>query len=112
LATQVLGHGDRVTSIAIVRVPSFLGGSARAYKILVDGVESASLRGDAEANVEVAPGHHVVQARIDWTGSEEIPVSVGPGETVSMGVAPATETSLGQLRAMFGRNSSLKLWII
>jgi hypothetical protein len=93
-------------------VPASIGGSARAYKIYIDGAEATSLRGGEVANIDVAAGDHVVQARIDWTGSEEMPVSVAQGETVSMAVAPAAETSLGQFRAMFGRKSYLKLWVI
>ena len=60
-----------MSSITVVRVPSSIGGTARAYKIVIDGVERARLRGGQKVTLDVGAGEHVVQARIDWTGSKK-----------------------------------------
>ena len=56
----------------------------RRYRILVDGAEVGRLRQGERLAVEVAPGPHEVEARIDWCGSrvlefecaDEAPVEV------------------------------------
>ena len=61
---------------------------ARAYQILVDGAIRGTVRCGRELSVAVPPGRHIVRARLNWTGSEAVPIHFGPGETVRMRVEP------------------------
>ena len=48
----------------------------RKYRVLVDGTEVGRL-GDGESlTVEVQPGPHTVQAKIDWCGSRVLDLAV------------------------------------
>ncbi len=96
-----------MTAITVLRAPSSLGGTARKYKIFIDGVERGRLAGGEEVEVAVEAGDHDIQARIDWTGSAHVRVTIRNGETASFAVAPAAQTSLGQFKTMFGRRSFL-----
>jgi hypothetical protein len=107
LGCEASGQSDLVTAITVLRVPSSLGGTARRYKIFIDGVERGRLAGGEEVGVAVDAGEHEVQARIDWSGSEVVKVTVRDGETASFAVAPAAQTSLGQLTRIFGRRGFL-----
>jgi hypothetical protein len=77
--------------------------------VLIDRVERARLAAGEEIEVEVDPGKHSVQARIDWTGSAEIEVVLAEGDTASFAVEPAADTQFGQLARTIGRKSYLKL---
>jgi hypothetical protein len=59
---------------------------ARAYEILVDGEPKGTVRSGRELSLALQPGRHTVRARLDWTGSEDVPVHLGPGATVRMRV--------------------------
>lgn len=72
------GHTDDVSAIAVVRIQSSLGGSARRYKLLIDGEERGSLACGTEVIIPVEPGDHEIQARIDWTGSDVLRIAVEP----------------------------------
>jgi len=61
---------------------------ARAYEILVDGAVKGTVRCGRELSVALPPGRHVVRARLTWTGSEDVPIHFGPGETVRLRVEP------------------------
>jgi hypothetical protein len=61
----------------------------RRYNIKLDGKRVGKIsRGDQLA-IEVAPGHHRVQARIDWAGSPLIDVNVIDDTDVHLTVRPA-----------------------
>jgi hypothetical protein len=61
---------------------------ARAYEIIVDGEPKGSVGSGRELSLALQPGRHVVRARLDWTGSEDVAVHLGPGATVRMRVRP------------------------
>lgn len=100
--------------ITVLKVPSSRGGTARRYKIFIDGVERGRLAGgeEIEIEVDVAAGAHEIQARIDWSVSDVVNVSVGDGDTVSLAVAPAAQSSFGQFKTIFGRRSFLSLTLV
>lgn len=56
----------------------------RQYKILVDGRVVGGIREGTEKTFEVAPGKHVVQAKIDWCKSPLLGVVVEPDATVNL----------------------------
>ena len=60
----------------------------RAYVVEVDGVERARIRRGGRVELEAPAGDHLVRARIDWTGSPELPVRVPAGGTVEVEVTP------------------------
>ena len=66
----------------------------RKYSLILDGQLCAELRRGQEATVRVAPGRHVAQARISWTGSPEVGFDVQPRQTVRLIVEPGREGSL------------------
>lgn len=59
---------------------------ARAYEIIVDGETKGTVRSGRELSLALQPGRHTVRARLDWTGSEDYPVHLGPGATVRLRV--------------------------
>ena len=63
----------------------------RRYKILIDEVEVASLKEGESHSAEVEPGDHRIQAKIDWTATPEVEVSVAAGEIVHFVVRPGGE---------------------
>src|ERR1700679_981687 len=96
-------------SITVVRSQSSLGGTARRYKVLIDGVERAALAGGDEVEVDVDAGAHSVEVRIDWTGSQSVEVVVADDDIASFAVEPAAQTQLGQFGRIFGRHGYLNL---
>jgi hypothetical protein len=98
-----------MSAITVLRVPASLGGTARRYKVHIDGVERGRLAAGEEIAVEVPSGSHEVQVRIDWTGSALVTVTLGEGETASFAVAPAADTQFGQFKAIFRRQGYLNL---
>jgi hypothetical protein len=56
----------------------------RRYRVLIDDREVGRLRSGGSATFDVTPGMHVVEIRIDWTGSPELPVHVAQDETVEL----------------------------
>ena len=61
----------------------------RGYQVFVDQVRVGTLRRNQELTVPLLPGHHVLEAKIDWTGGVPLTVEVRPGECVSVQVGPA-----------------------
>jgi hypothetical protein len=61
----------------------------RRYNIKVDGEQVGKIRRGGQVSVEVAPGSHYVQARIDWVGSPAREANVIDGTDVHLMVRPA-----------------------
>jgi len=53
---------------------------AREIVVDVDGKESARLAQGAEVRIDVTPGHHLVQARMDWCASPPLDVVIAGGQ--------------------------------
>jgi hypothetical protein len=60
----------------------------RDYIVLVDGSERGRVGNDAEVRVDVAPGRHRVQLKIDWCGSPAIDVDVAEGAAQVLDCGP------------------------
>lgn len=71
----------------------------RAYKILIDGHQVGTVRRGRRLSIDVSPGRHVAQARIDWTGSEELEFDVAAGSLMVLWVEPAGDAFHGLERA-------------
>jgi hypothetical protein len=73
-------------TVVISRRKQFLYNRSRNYRILVDGVEVASLENRESTTARVAPGRHKVVAKIDWCKSRPVEVEVRSGEQVQLQV--------------------------
>lgn len=56
----------------------------RAYRVIVDGQESGRTSNGETKALPVAAGPHVVQLRIDWSGSKPLKVDVAQGSAVRL----------------------------
>lgn len=77
-----------IATLVVERTSQAWVDRARAYQILVDGSVKGSVRCGRELALALPPGRHLVRARLDWTGSETVPVHLGPGATVRLRVEP------------------------
>jgi hypothetical protein len=60
--------------------PQDLGAVLRKMEVRVDGEVAASLRPRQSQIVELEPGSHVVQARLDWASSTPLVLTLAPNE--------------------------------
>ncbi|GAA0471844.1 hypothetical protein Ade02nite_51380 [Paractinoplanes deccanensis] len=77
-----------IATLTVERPTGAFFDRARAYKIVVDGVVKGSVRCGREISLALPPGGHTVRAELDWTGSPDLPVHLGPGATVRLRVEP------------------------
>ncbi|MDP4504018.1 hypothetical protein [Nonomuraea turcica] len=70
--------------IVIARQRSGWRDRSRAYTVLIDGAQVGSLRRGGVLEIDVSPGQHVVQLKIDWTGSAPHNITVPPASEVNM----------------------------
>ena len=80
----------------------------RSYHIVVDGVDRATIRRGQQVAVTLAPGRHVAQARIAWTGSPSVTFDVRAEETIRMRIEPSGG-GFDALRQVSGTTSWLRL---
>ena len=59
-------------------------GVLRRMAVEVDGTVAARLRPRGETVVTVAPGNHVIRARMDWTRSAPMTLKIQPGEVITV----------------------------
>lgn len=60
----------------------------RDYLILVDGSEAGRIGNGAEVRVQVQPGRHRVQLKIDWCASPALDVDVPDGAAQTLDCGP------------------------
>ena len=82
-----MGTGSR---ILIKRKKGVYRDFLRAYKVLVDGEVQARLRRGGTVEVEVKPGRHVVEMKVDWCSSPEVTLDLEPGQTARLYCSPNT----------------------
>jgi hypothetical protein len=75
----------------------------RAYAVLIDGVGSGEVRAGDERRIEVSPGSHVVQGKIDWASSNPIQVEIAPGATCVVALGPRWVLPFGLLLMFWPR---------
>lgn len=56
----------------------------RRYRVQVDDQEVGRLRHGERCEVQLAPGRHEVQVRIDWTGSPVRMIDVRDGDVIRL----------------------------
>jgi hypothetical protein len=79
----------------------------RAYRVLIDGLEVGKLRHGRSEEFDVRPGKHGIRLKIDWMGSDELPVNVHAGQTAAF-VCEPNGRAIDASRDLFRRT---KPWI-
>lgn len=69
----------------------------RAYTIVIDGEEVGRLRAGSTVTLPITAGTHTVQLTIDWTGSNELELTINEADEVRLVVAPPEEATPGGL---------------
>jgi hypothetical protein len=80
----------------------------RRHRIEVDGVRAGTIGPGEELVIPVGAGEHVIQARIDWSGSPRLAMVLGERQIIRMEVTPAGNRWSAVFRA-FSRTGWLKL---
>ena len=93
--------------IVVERPGGYYVAVLRGYRIFVDGTKVATVRNGRTVSFTVAPGPHVVAARVDWSGSPAVPVHVPAGGRVTLDVEPAGDAFVG----MFSTDGMLTLTV-
>jgi hypothetical protein len=65
-----------------IRRPDAWSARLREYPIYIDDQKMGSVRNNQEIILDIAPGTHVIYAKLDWLTSERHTIMLQPGETV------------------------------
>lgn len=74
--------------IIIDRPSGLYRDAIRSYVVTVDGDRRGTIRAGAQLVLDVPPGVHRFEARIDWARSKELVVDAQPGADVRVTVEP------------------------
>ena len=98
-----------MAKIIIKRKKAFWQDRARKYIIQVDDKEVASVSNGAAVEIEVEPGKHAVQMKIDWCNSQKFDVDVGAEQTVTLECGPSASPFLALLYITLWKNKYIWL---
>jgi hypothetical protein len=62
----------------------------RKYQLLVNGEPLGTIAHGETVRLDVAPGLHAVQAKLDWTRTPAVEFDIAEDETVELRVAPGS----------------------
>ncbi|MDQ3729475.1 MAG: hypothetical protein M3355_07785 [Actinomycetota bacterium] len=99
-------------SITVRRTKDSWQDLARAYTVLIDGTKAGKLRRGKELTVELEPGEHEVQMKIDWTKSEKQTLQLNDGETAEFLCSPpgtTKEATRAATTAVLGKEGYIQL---
>jgi hypothetical protein len=82
---------------------------ARAYKVLVDGEERGTVKHAEGVEIEVEPGAHQLQMKLDWAGSPTLDVEIADGERAEFVCAPNATPLSAIFYALFRRSTYIRL---
>lgn len=80
-------------TLVIQREVSGWRDSARSFVVVVDGKRVGTLRSGDEIVLQVTPGKHRVQGRIDWARSPKVEVDLTAGQRAVMRLGSASSAS-------------------
>jgi len=69
----------------VVTRPTAFRDRLRAYRIFVDGTNVGDVRAGGQVELEISPGRHRVEARVDWCSSTPLSVEAS-GEPIRLEV--------------------------
>ena len=95
--------------IHVDRDPGGYADRARAYKVLIDGEERGTVKHGEGVELEVSPGSHEVQMKVDWATSPALDVTLGEGERAEFLCAPNATPMTAIFYAFFKRGSYIRL---
>lgn len=98
--------------VVIRREGAFWRDSIRRYKVRLDGEGVAMLRPDQEVSIEVEPGSHEVEVRLDWGSSPRRLVRLAPGDVARLRCGPGSVLGLvipGRYLVLDGDDRSTRL---
>lgn len=72
-------------SVKLIRDTGYAD-AARTYKVLVDGAVVTRIKQGATLQLEVSPGEHHLQLKIDWCSSRRVSFKVADGESLTFHV--------------------------
>ncbi len=99
-------------SITVKRTKDSVRDIARAYTVLIDGNKAGKVRRGKELTIEVEPGEHEVQMKIDWTKSEKQTVNLNEGESAEFLCSPpgtTREAGAAATGALLGKEGYIHL---
>jgi hypothetical protein len=87
--------------ILITRPAGRYRDAVRRYRIEVDGSNVGTIGAGEELAIPAVEGAHVVQARIDWSGSPKITVTVSGDHLPRLVVRPAGNAAMALRRTRY-----------
>jgi hypothetical protein len=96
-------------SIVVTRPAGRHVDRGRAYKLEVDGEERGRVKAGDRLELPVEPGSHEVRARIDWTSSPAVEVTVADGQEVRLECEPQDNALVALVRSVFKRHDYVRL---
>lgn len=102
---------DGNASITVVRPGTGRRDRDRAYEIVIDESPCGHLRRGTTLTMSVAPGRHVLRARIDWAGSKQLTLDLHAGDMSTVVVGPSSGFWRG-LSRMFSKTNYLRLDLV
>ena len=70
---------DRATGTLVIKRQRGFFDAWRGYRVVIDGHAAGNIDSGTSETFELPAGSHQAQLRIDWTGSEPVPVKLEPG---------------------------------
>ena len=74
-----------MASLTLIRDTGYVD-AARAYKVLIDGAVVDRIKQGATLQLEVPPGEHQLQMKIDWCSSKPVLFTVANNEGLTFHV--------------------------
>ena len=95
--------------IRILREAQSWADALRKYRVLLDGKRVGNIENGGALTLEVEPGRHQLQMRIDWASSPRVLVEVGPGKEAVLGCGSTLSLTRAPLQAFLHPRSYLYL---
>ncbi|HKF82599.1 MAG TPA: hypothetical protein VKB23_06540 [Solirubrobacterales bacterium] len=84
-----------MAEIVVRRASGYRVDRRRAYRIFIDGRKCGTIKPGESKTIDVSPGHHELQLRLDWGSSEKVMINLGVGEGAKFACRPRiTENSV------------------
>lgn len=74
-----------MASLRLIRDTGYVD-AARTYEVLIDGAVVNRIKQGATLQLEVPPGEHYLQLKIDWCGSRRVSFKVDDNESLTFHV--------------------------